>query len=211
MNISFEKILFWALMLGSIILVLMTINGINKNYLFGLPEMELNTLEDESVEPQIETIIKKNKNLEDYKIILQKPLFSEDRKPFTPKPLESSKKLNTQLKNQKKSVDTARLRLNAVILSKDKKIALILDEKNNTLTKAHEGESINGWEIKKVDSHAAILGKGGNEILLELEIKSNFPSMQQKNIDNTNSKMKDNMNPAVMLDEKESNKNSTKK
>lgn len=184
------------------VFVSIALQGINKDYVAESIAPDINNpVKNTAISVEEVNTIKATDNINDYAVISQKPLFTLDRKPFTPAPVEETKTIKTQPKAKKKAAETGKLRLNAVILSGDKKIALILDEKNKTLARVHEGENINGWEIKTVESHAAILSKGTNEMLLELEIKPNTAKLKNNsNKNKTNIKDTDNIAPLVELD-----------
>ncbi len=146
--------------------------------------------------------------LSEYDEIVKRPLFNDDRLPFVyvaPEKTESKKKRTSA----KKPVE--QYRLNAVVITPDKQIAIIQTSKKRELLRVAIGESIDNWTLSEVTDHAVQL-KNGNEIkTLELEIKASVnkqTSTKNKNktpINNKNAKTDaiENMKKGIIQAKKE--------
>lgn len=122
------------------------------------------------VAPQIEA--QAAMTLEQYAVVTEKPIFSVDREPYVEKQAVVMDE-NAILNGQSAPVDNVDLRLNAVVLSGESRIALIQDLREKMLFTVHQGESIKGWKVVRLQARSVTLAKGGEEMLLELEVKPN--------------------------------------
>jgi type II secretory pathway component PulC len=112
--------------------------------------------------------------ISDYEEIINRPLFFEDRKPFVyvapqiPQKKEQKKKRPVAKKKEEYA-------LNAVIITSDKKIAIIQTGRNKTSQRIPQGETIEGWLLDDIQPHSVVLKKGSETKNLELEVITSKP------------------------------------
>jgi hypothetical protein len=100
--------------------------------------------------------------------IVKRPLFNDDRLPFVYVAPEKSDKKNKKIPEK----PVAQFRLNAVVITPEKQIAIIQSSKNKEMNRISLGESIDDWELSEVTNHSVQLKKGSQIKTLELEIKT---------------------------------------
>lgn len=106
--------------------------------------------------------------------IIRRPLFNDDRLPFVYVTPEKS--------DSKKTKKTAeQYRLNAVVITPEKQIAIIKSSKNKESLRISLGESIDDWILNEVTHHSVQLKKGNKIKILELEIKISAKRPKTKN------------------------------
>jgi hypothetical protein len=91
-----------------------------------------------------------------YDIIIQKPLFEVDR--------ELRKHAVVTSKKKKLEWDFSQFKIKGIVDNGNRKMLLL--EKNTELIEIYEGDSINGWLLKKIDADSVILSDGKMQINL---------------------------------------------
>lgn len=110
--------------------------------------------------------------------IIKRPLFSDDRLPFV---YVAPDKTNQNKKTKTPKKPALQYRLNAVVITPEKQIAIIQSSKNKDLIRVSPGESIDEWVLINLTNHSAQLQKGDETKSLELEIKTSVkPSLSGK-------------------------------
>ena len=116
-----------------------------------------NTTNHENKAPTIGTVFELGKPTNKaYDIIIQKPLFEVDR--------ESRKHAVVTSKKKKPEWDFSQFKIKGIIGNGNRKMLLL--QKNTELIKIYEGDSINGWLLKKIDAGSIILSDGKMQINL---------------------------------------------
>lgn len=111
--------------------------------------------------------------------IIQRPLFNETRQPFiAPETGSAVKKPTAQSKKSPKE----QFMLSAVVITPDKRIAVLQNSKDKTLQRIALGETFNGWILNEITSHSVKLTKGKQIKNLELEIKKSTPKKKAETI-----------------------------
>lgn len=108
-------------------------------------------------------------SLDDYAAIIERPLFSEDRRPYEPEVAEAAPDrpagpVNTPVTKREE------YSLSAVIISGDKRIALIETRNGKKIHRLREGEDLDGWTLTEVQPARVSLNKGGEVKDLELRV-----------------------------------------
>lgn len=104
--------------------------------------------------------------ISDYDEMINRPLFFEDRKPYVyvePK---------TKKRKQTASKKTNHYSLSAIMMSTDKKLAIIQSGRKKIVQRLSIGESIDGWIVENIQARSVSLKKGNEIKKLELEIKT---------------------------------------
>ena len=91
-----------------------------------------------------------------YDIIIQKPLFEVDRK--------LRKNAVVTSKQRKPKWDFSQFEIKGIVDNGYRKMLLL--QKNTELIEIYEGDSINGWLLKKIDADSVILSDGKTQINL---------------------------------------------
>lgn len=111
------------------------------------------------------------KPLSEYAMITRRPLFNEDRKPY----IESKPVVEVKKPAKKKPVREAKkkqiVKLSAVIITEDKRIALVQAGGERQLQKIMQGEEVNGWTLADVQPGYITLNMGDETMNIELEVK----------------------------------------
>jgi len=104
--------------------------------------------------------------------ITTRPLFFENREPFTY--LEPEEEVESPKKTVKKPAtrkQQEQFMLNAVIITPDQRIAIIQSGRGKNLQTITLGESINGWTLEDVEYESVKLTNDDETKYLELEVK----------------------------------------
>ncbi len=103
--------------------------------------------------------------------IIERPLFMSDRRPFVA--------ANTVAAPDKRQADRTVAQedfmLSAVIITGEKRIALLQSKKDRKLQKLHQGDELDGWMLKEIQPSEVFLTKGSKTRRLELMIKKSNP------------------------------------
>lgn len=105
------------------------------------------------------------KPLGNYNVILERPLFSEERRPN----IHISGSLSGSKQNDVNSGNINDYQLTAVIITENKRIAFIKPNEDK-LIKVKIGEEIDGWILVKVEPHEVSLSRGSETRVLELQV-----------------------------------------
>lgn len=130
-----------------------------------------------AIEPDIETVmdtqydrtIKSVPPEEVFSEITERPLFMEDRRPFVAP-------VSTQTGKRKRPRQTepdilTLISLSAIVITKDKRIALIEDNRTRKLHQLRQGERFSGWTLTDIGTNSVAMRKGPNTRNLELVVK----------------------------------------
>jgi hypothetical protein len=124
--------------------------------------------------PNIENTIP---TVDEFEEMINRPLFYESRVPFVFEEAEEIEKSNNTKKTNKKRNEE--YSLSAVIITPDKKIALIQLNREKELQRINLGENIDDWKLEEVEPHQIKLSKGAETKTLLLEIKNSSPERKQ--------------------------------
>ena len=115
----------------------------------------------------------------DYTEIIERPLFMQDRRPYVPdETVAAIKPPQQKTRGRKRAKDE--LLLSAVIITENKRIALIQTGKGKKIQKVMLGEIIDDWTVADVQPGEVSLQKGSETKKLELlVIKSPFQTTQK--------------------------------
>ena len=102
-------------------------------------------------------------SLSEFKATLDRPLFSESRRPAEPETDDETG--DTPEQTPKEAVP---VRLSAVIIEQDEKSALLEETKSRTSKRVREGEAFEGWTLVEVREDAVVLVSGGKRSEVEL-------------------------------------------
>ena len=111
------------------------------------------------------------KPLENYKLLLERPVFNKDRKPYKkpppppPKPEPVKKK-----KPPPPPAPPVKLALEGVIMFEGQQMALIRKEGDEDSRPIGMGEKIAGWQVEKVSGNHVVLIKDGKTRDLRLYV-----------------------------------------
>lgn len=101
----------------------------------------------------------------EYDIIVERPLFMPDRKPYVaPKPVVAPRPETAR----KPIVSEMRFSLSAVVMSRDKSLALIRSGQNGKLHKLYQGDKYQGWQLIGIRPDHISLRQGDEIRHLEL-------------------------------------------
>lgn len=92
----------------------------------------------------------------DLAVIAQRPLFQPQRRPALPAPVEDP------------VPDPPRVRLSAVSISSDVRVAVIKELDSGRTRRVHEGEKLNLWTIKHVHPRQIVLQWNNRETIIPL-------------------------------------------
>jgi hypothetical protein len=110
--------------------------------------------------------------------IIERPLFNKTRLPFEAQKSEqtvvNTTKNNTRTKNKQEQYS-----LSGVVMTLDKKIAIIQSGRGKDLQRVALGETFDGWILEDVSAHSIRLVKGNEIKDLELEIKNSATKKTQ--------------------------------
>jgi hypothetical protein len=123
---------------------------------------------------RVATIASENvatKSLDDYEQIIVRPLFMQDRRPYV---AEDAVVASRPGRQRKQTAKTAKddYKLSAVVITDDKRIALLQSGRNDKLQKLNQGDEIDGWILTDIQRAQVSLEKGGEIKLLELAVKN---------------------------------------
>lgn len=118
-------------------------------------------------------------DVSDYDEIVNRPLFFEDRKPYVYVEPEKTEP-KSRRKKQAATKKAEQYSLSAVMITADKKLALIQSGREKSLQRLSLGESIDGWILEEVGPRTILLKKDNETKKLELEIKTSAPRNKRK-------------------------------
>jgi|GEM_PF-6041104 len=103
----------------------------------------------------------------DYAEIAARPLFYEDRRPETH---EGGADGEGSEADQVAQADLPPITLTGVIITPDKRVAMLENNKNKEKLAVKEGEAVEGWTLKSVSDRSIVFSSGDSEQSLELEV-----------------------------------------
>ncbi len=119
--------------------------------------------------------------LSSFSSMVSRPLFNEDRRPYVADTITTEEPVKKRLKKISRRNDD-KLVLNAVIITPDKKLAIIENEREKANYTVALGESVDHWQLTEVSNHSVTLSKDNQTRLLELEYKPSINRPASKNI-----------------------------
>ncbi len=114
--------------------------------------------------------------ISDFDEMINRPLFFEDRQPFIYEEIVE-KKLKQKKRYSRKSSEE--YFLNAVVITPEKKIAIIQSSKAKEPQRIALGETINGWTLESIEAKEIKLSSGKETKTLVLEVKNSTPDKKQ--------------------------------
>lgn len=125
------------------------------------PEANINVTDQDLVTPP----------LSNYAAIIERPLFMRNRQPYVvDETVAETKNKGKSARDRRKIKDD--FLLSAVIITKEKRIALIQTGRDRKIQKVNLGEAIDDWTLADVQSDEILLSKGNEIKKLELLVKS---------------------------------------
>jgi hypothetical protein len=121
--------------------------------------------------------------ISNYKEIIERPLFFENRKPYVFVGSKIKIKQSNK-KNQPAPKKIEQYALKAVVISSNVKLAFIERGRKKSLIRIALGESIDGWKLKNIESRSILLIKGNETKTIDLEVKTSKP--QKKTVSKNN-------------------------
>lgn len=103
----------------------------------------------------------------DYAEIAARPLFYEDRRPETH---EGGSGGEGDMAEQVAQTELPPVTLTGVIITPDKRVAMLENNKDKQKMAVKEGESVEGWTLKSVSDRSIVFSSGDSEQSLELEV-----------------------------------------
>jgi len=157
--------------------VLITILDMNRNYELVIvePSEELNVKASEYTVAKTEVV--SIKPVSDYDQIIERPLFMPNRRPYTADGIVESRQNNGRKNLVTKSTQHEYM-LSAVVITENRRIALLYSKKDNKLQKLNQGDELDGWTLIDIQPSQVSLKKGAAIKQLELTVKR---SPQQPN------------------------------
>lgn len=117
--------------------------------------------------------------LSDYAEVVQRPLFMQDRRPFVPEQVAAT---NTPVKKAPvRRQGNDNFSLSAIIITDEKRIALIQSGRNKTLQKVAQGEQLEGWTVSDIQAGKISLKRGSETRELELAVKGSPKQSNARN------------------------------
>jgi len=104
-----------------------------------------------------------------YTAMVKRPLFHESRKPHVKKK-EVVKSKPAPIKKPTPRPEALDVFLSAVVLTEDKRFALLTDTKNKATEKVYLGDTVLGWELTDITARTVTLVKDRETQTLMLEI-----------------------------------------
>ncbi len=124
--------------------------------------------------------------LEEFSEVVERPLFSTDRRPFEPPPPKAAAEQSR--KTPRAPVPPPQLSLVGVVITPQHRSALLWDEKQSTFVRAKPGMEVSGWELANVAADGVILRKGETKHSIELKVDKTSKPRYAKGSKNTDSK-----------------------
>ena len=101
--------------------------------------------------------------------IVERPLFMENRRPYVP-PVSKGPK-EPKRPHQVETDILTLISLSAIVITKDKRIALIEDNRTRKLQQLRRGETFNGWTLTDIRTNSIAMQKGQDTRQIELVVK----------------------------------------
>ena len=109
--------------------------------------------------------------------IIDRPLFMANRRPYVA-PVSTDAKKRKGLHQTEPDILTL-ISLSAIVITNEKRIALIEDNRTGKLQQLHLGEMYEGWTLKDVGTYSIAMQKGPDTRSMELVVKPS-PTPQAK-------------------------------
>ncbi len=115
-------------------------------------------------------------DISEFDEIIQRPLFSNSRKPEEEK---VEKIIKSEIKI--KPVRKPEFMLTGIVLTNEEELALIKSRRNSQINRLRLDEVIEGWKLIEIDPEMVILSSGDQKITLEIERKATPGLIQKEN------------------------------
>lgn len=130
-------------------------------------QVDAGTIENQAPQAEISP-----KALSAYDAIIQRPLFSQTRRPFVPPTIQEPSPIEAPPPRVEEPMP---ITLIAVIMHAHKRIAILRNDTNQKLSRLLEDESIDGWQLKELTPDSAQLVKGAEIMDLKLHVSRSKP------------------------------------
>lgn len=107
--------------------------------------------------------------------IVERPLFMENRRPFMPPASTEPKR-----PHQAEPDISTQISLSAIVITDNKRIALIENSRNKKLQKLQQGETFNGWTLTDIETNSIAMQKGPDTRRIELTVKPSRPAPEKQ-------------------------------
>lgn len=148
--------------------------------------------ETEAIQTRAEAI----PTLSEYREIIERPLFRPDRRPFVLEKV-ATEPVETPTREPRRQEEI--FTLSAVIITDDKRLALIEHGRARKLKRVMQGEVLNGWQIDRVFPNQVTIQRGSETRTLELKVNPSQPNrrrMQRPTANSRNQKEASQESPA---------------
>ena len=153
-----------------LVFVLIIIIDMNSNYKITIVEGSVSQAPEGKGQATSAAALVSVKPLNEYDQIVERPLFMQDRRPYAEEQVVDATQRNSRNKPVTGSAQDEYM-LTAVIITSNKRIALLRSNKNNKLQKLNQGDELDGWTLTDVQPAQVSLTKGPLIRQLELMIK----------------------------------------
>lgn len=153
-----------------LVFVLIIIIDMNSNYEITIAEDSVTKNTEEKWQATTDAALVAVKPLNEYDQIVERPLFMQDRRPYAPEQVVEASQSNSRNKPVARTAQNDYM-LSAVIITGNKRIALLQSNRNNKLQKLNQGDELDGWTLTDVQPAQVSLTKGTEVMQLELVIK----------------------------------------
>ncbi len=177
MNETLAKAVKITLLCLGVICTGLLLYELNRDYSLDSSELATNTDEPDTQETeQLRELLAQS----EYTEIIERPLFMADRRPFVPDTSVAEEEIQ-QRQRPVRARDNSNQEylLSAVIITEDKRIALLSSRQNRKLQKVALGDKIDGWTMTDIQSRQVSLTRGTEVKVLELLVKKSPATTRQ--------------------------------
>ena len=114
---------------------------------------------------------------ETFSEIIERPLFMDTRRPYV---APVSTDANKHKRPRKTEPDILTLfSLSAIVITNEKRIALVEDNRTGKLQQLHQGEMYGGWTLTDIGTNSITMQQGPDIRNMELVVKQSRPSPEE--------------------------------
>ena len=114
---------------------------------------------------------------ETFSEIIARPLFMDTRRPYVA-PVSTDANKHKRLRQTEPDILTL-ISLSAIVITNEKRIALIEDNRTGKLQQLHQGEMYGGWTLTDVGTNSITMQKGPHTKNMELVVKQSRPPLEK--------------------------------
>ena len=114
---------------------------------------------------------------ETFSEIIERPLFMDTRRPYVA-PVSTDANKHKGLRQTEPDILTL-ISLSAIVITNEKRIALIEDNRTGKLQQLHQGEMYGGWTLTDVGTNSIAMQKGPDTRNMELIVKQSRPPLER--------------------------------